>query len=366
MKIDHLKIKNFRNIKNIEYSPHPNLNILVGNNAQGKTNLLEAIYIMSGQNSFRTNADKDLLNYDAANFFLRSKYNYHERSIDLHLNFNPESGKTIKLNNKKVNRSNPDLLKVVLFTPDDLFLVKGSPSKRRYFLDFILKQIIGDYSYNLDNYNKVLRKRNFLLKNGQTDNKSFAIINDLFIESAAKLILSRLNYVAYFDEVVSNLFKEINEGFNQIKIRYALSFPINSDKINLETLTNALYKELQEKFIEEQRRRNTLTGPHLDDLHIYLDNRLVRVFASQGQQRNIVITMKLAEIYTFKKIKGYYPVFLLDEVLSELDNDKKGLLMNKLIAADYQCFLTAVNLDNIDLKGANICTVTAGKLKERE
>ncbi len=366
MKIDHLKVKNFRNIKNIEYTPSPGLNILMGKNAQGKTNLLEAIYIMSGNNSFRSNTDKDLLSYGATNFSIRSKYNYGERNIDLHLSFNPEAGKLIKLNNKKANRNNQDLLKVVLFTPDDLFLVKGSPAKRRYFLDFILKQMTNDYSFHLDNFTKVLKKRNFILKNDQTNTKSFKILNDLFIESAGKLILSRLNYVAFFDEVAGSIFKDINDGLNRLKIRYALSFPVNNDKINLETLTDALFRQLQEKYDEEQRKRSTIAGPHLDDLHIYLDNRLARLFASQGQQRNIVITMKLAEIYTFRKIKEYYPLFLLDEVLSELDNEKRQLLINQLNQANYQSFLTSVNIDNLELKKAKVYEVINGELIGKE
>lgn len=366
LRVNQLKVKNFRNIKKLEYNPKLGLNIILGKNAQGKTNILEAIYMLSGNSSFRTNTDKDLVNYDATGFSIRSKYNYHKRDISLFLDYNLNSGKKLLINNKKINRNHDDLLKVVLFTPDDLFLIKGSPSKRRFFIDFILKQITNDYYYHLDNFSRTLKKRNLLLKNDQTNTKSFKIVNELFVEHASKLILLRLNFVTLFDETAKLIFRKINNDINNLKIRYALSFPVSSDKINLDILYDALYKHLQNKSNTELLRKSTIAGPHLDDLHVYLDNRLAKSFASQGQQRNIVITMKLAELYTFKKILGFYPIFLLDEVLSELDNEKRQLLIDELTQAEYQSFLTSVNIDNLILKNANIHYVKEGYLLGKE
>lgn len=362
MKIDQFKVTNFRNIKRLEYIPSPRLNIIMGNNAEGKTNLLEAIYMISGNSSFRTNSEQDLINYEATNYIIRSKYNYLDKDYSLILNYNLNSGKEIRLNNKKVPLSNEDLLKVVLFTPDDLYLVKGAPQKRRYFLDFILKQLNNEYKIILDNFTKLLKKRNLLLKNEQTNSKNFTIVNDLYIENASKLILLRLNFISLYDEIASNIFSQINNQLNYLKIRYALSFPVNSDKINLDILINTLNRQLKEKADLEKRRKSTVVGPHLDDLHIYLDNRIAKNFASQGQQRNIAITMKLAELYAFKKIIGYYPLFLLDEVLAELDNEKKQLLINLLNQADYQSFLTSVNIDNLHVKNTQINNIVDGSL----
>ncbi len=362
LKIDQLKVTNFRNLGNLEYSPNSGLNIIQGKNAQGKTNLLESIYMMTGNKSFRTNSDQDLLNYHATSFTIRSQYKYEHRNIIQLLSYNANSGKLIKLNNKKVNHSHDDLLKIVLFTPDDLYLIKGSPSKRRSFLDFVLKQITSDYNYYFNNFTKTLRKRNLMLKNEQTNNKSFKIVNDIYVENASKLIFLRLNFITLFDEMAGEIFKLLNDDDNHLKIRYALSFPVNSDKINLDILKNALYAQLEEKSGDELRRRSTVAGPHLDDLHIYLDNRIARTFASQGQQRNIAITMKLAELYTFKEIKGYYPIFLLDEVLAELDSEKRQLLIDELNRADYQSFLTSVNLDKLNLYNININAIIGGEL----
>ncbi len=362
MKISQLRVVNFRNIKGLEYHPQAGLNIILGKNAQGKTNLLEAIYMASGNKSFRTNSDKDLLNYDATNFTIRSQYNYEGREFTQLLTYNLNSSKLIKINNKKVNLNHDDLLKVVLFTPDDLFLIKGSPAKRRNFLDFVLKQIISDYNLSLDSFTKLLRKRNLLLKNEQTNSKSFNIVNDLYVENASKLIFLRLNFISLYDEIASDIFMDINNNKNYLKIRYALSFPVNSGKINLDILKNALYEQLARRADLEKIRRNTMAGPHLDDLHIYLDNRMAKTFASQGQQRNIVIAMKLAELKAFKKVKNFYPLFLLDEVLSELDKEKRQLLINELNTAEYQSFLTSVNLDNLNLDNKNIKIIENGKL----
>lgn len=352
MKITRLAISNFRNLKKIELAPEKGMNIFIGDNAQGKTNLLEAIYVLSAGNSFRSGGDMQMINYDAARYHLKAIYSCQERVTEANLSFDSKS-KNFSLNNKKTTFSHSDRLKVVLFNPDDLFLIKGSPSKRRSFIDFILQQLSADYNYYLANYVKILKKRNLILKKEQTNNQGFAVINQLFIESAAKVIIQRINLVNIIDELAGPLFQEISGGQNQLKIRYALSFPVENDKINLNILYNSLNEQMEKKQAEEIKRRKSLVGPHLDDINFYLDGRLARVFASQGQQRNMVICLKLAEVYAFKRVKGYYPVFLLDEVLAELDENRRKLLLDHLNQADFQSFLSSVSFNHEeDIKAA--------------
>ncbi len=241
-------------------------------------------------------------------------------------------------------------------------MIKGSPGKRRQFLDFILGQIQSEYGYNLANYGKILKKRNFLLKREQSNTRSFKIIEEIFIENAARIILARINLISILDESSSSIYKEINQE-GQLKIRYALSIPIDSGKINLEILKTALKKQIQEKTEQERRRKSTLVGPHLDDMHIYQDGRMARYFASQGQQRNIAVALKLAELYTFRKISSFYPVFLLDEVLSELDAQRRQLLLDHLQEAAFQSFLTSVYLNDIEYGQAAVSTVEKGKIQ---
>ena len=365
MKITRLSIQNFRNLRKIDIKPANGMNIFTGDNAQGKTNLLEAIYVLSAGTSFRNSSDKQLVNYDASRYEVKAAYRYQERNFESALLFD-EQNKSFIINNKKTPHNNKERIKVVLFNPDDLFLVKGAPSKRRAFLDFILQQLSGDYTYNLANYVKILKKRNLLLKREQTNKQSFAIINQLFIENAIKVIIQRINFVNLLDEIARPLFQEINGGQNKIKIRYALSFPVENDKINLTILQTALAEQLEKIFEAEIKRKKSLIGPHLDDINFYQDGRAARIFASQGQQRNLVICLKLAEVYAFKKVKGYYPVFLLDEVLAELDEKKRFLLLDHLNKADFQSFLSSVNLEPFDRFNANIFYVKEGQLTRKE
>lgn len=366
MKIDSLLIKNFRNLEKTEFYPADKLNILIGDNAQGKTNFLEAIFMLATASSFRTNKDINLLNYEQNSFLIKGKYHYLERKIESTLQFDKSGNKKFLINNKKAVQNKNDRLRVVVFTPDDLFLIKGSPAKRRNFVDFIIKQLSDEYFYAFNNYNKILKKRNLLLKNEQTNSETFAFIEQLFIENAVKLVIQRINFINILNEIASQVHKDINNNKSELKIRYALSFPVNSDRINSDILQSSISEHIKSNFKQELIRKKTMTGPHLDDIHFYLDERPARIFASQGQQRNIIISLKLAELYAFQKIKGYYPIFLLDEVLSELDEDRRKLLLNYLKNANFQSYMTSVSLDMIDDTKTSIHYVKNGRLIRKE
>jgi len=357
-----MEARNFRNLESINFRPGPGLNVFQGNNAQGKTNILESIYLLATGSSFRTNQDKNLVNHDKDYFVLRGKYSYDNRNIESVLEYRSHQGKTLKINSHKTTFRHPDRLRVVLFTPDDLYLIKGAPAKRRQFLDFILKQTRIEYEYNLDNYVKLLKKRNNLLKKEQSKTKSFKIIDELFIENAAHIILNRMKLINILEENAILNYKKINKQGANLKIRYALSFPIDSDKINLDILKEAIKKQIKDKHEQEIQRKSSLVGPHRDDINIYLDDRLARYYASQGQQRNIVIALKLAEIDSLRRISGINPLFLLDEVLSELDPEKKYLLLDLLENANFQSFLTSVDMSALPCLTAAAYVVKDGKL----
>lgn len=363
MKLQQIEARDFRNLEKFTYRPGPGLNILLGDNAQGKTNILEAIYLLSVGTSFRTGSDKNLLRYEKDAYVLRGLYSCNERNIEAEVNYDLKYGKKFKINSKKTTLGNPLRLRAVLFSPDDLFLIKGSPGKRRQFLDFILTQIKSGYNYNLANYVKILKKRNLLLKREQYNTRSFAIIEEVFIENAARIILARINLINTLDEYAASIYQEITNRKGSLKIRYALSFPLDSGKINHDALKEALKKQIQEKKEQEVKRKKSLVGPHRDDLNVYQDGRIARYFASQGQQRNIVVALKLAELHAFQKISGFKPVFLLDEVLSELDREKRQLLLDYLQEAEFQSFLTSVNLNDIDFRSAVVATVKDGHLQ---
>ncbi|MDD2510005.1 MAG: DNA replication and repair protein RecF [Syntrophomonas sp.] len=365
MKIKNFQIRDFRNLKKIEYHPSPGLNIFYGDNAQGKTNILEALFYLSTGISFRTNKEKTLIRYEAPSFQIHARYNHQDRIIDSSINYGQEA-KIFRINKKRASYNHPDRLRVILFSPDDLYLVKGAPNKRRFFIDFLLGQISNEYLFNLDNYRKSLKKRNLLLKKEEANGRSFAIINDIFIEYAAKLLISRLNLINVLDEAIQDIYPQINDDDGLLKIRYALSFPVDSGKINLDILQDSLKKQIENEAEKERKRKTTLLGPHLDDVHIYLNEQMARLFASQGQQRNIVICLKLAEIMTFQKIKGNFPIFLLDEVLAELDDARSNKLLNFLDQSSFQSFLTSVKMENTDALSVSISMVKDGCLLGKE
>jgi DNA replication and repair protein RecF len=338
----------------------------VGDNGQGKTNFLEAIYVMAAGSSFRSAADKDLVNYEASNFVIKSSYDISDRSIDAMLRYDVNGLKSFTINNKKPLKFSQDRLKVVLFTPDDLFLVKGNPGRRRVFLDAVLKQLSAEYAGNLDKYVKILKKRNLLLKTEQTKSRAFGIINELFIDSAVKIIIPRINLVHKIEELARAIYSKNSTPGNDLKIKYALSFAVDSDKINLNILQNALQKHLQNNREKEAVRRQTLAGPHLDDINFYHNDRLARIHASQGQQRNMVISVKLAEIQVIKNICGCYPIFLLDEVLAELDEEKRFKLLWYLEKASFQTYLTSVHFEEKELPHQSIVQIKEGSLIRKE
>jgi len=366
LKLKKISIENFRNITDIEYEAVNGLNIFMGENAQGKTNIIEAIFMMATGNSFRTSNDKLMVKYESACFQIAGKHQFENRLIDTGVYYHLNKGKTIKINNKKTTQNNTNRLRVVVFTPDDLYLVKGSPSRRRIFVDIILREVSAEYRLLLENYNKVLRKRNDLLRKDKSNTRNYSVINELFIEYSVKIITSRINFVNLLDKLVKESYTKINKNDDEIKLKYALSFPVQDDKENKQTLTDNLYNYLADKKENELRKKRSIAGPHLDDINIYLNNKPARLYASQGQQRNIAVSLKLAEIYAFKELCGFYPVFMLDEVLAELDDIRKVNLLEEISKGEYQSFLTSVSNENLKKVDGIISIVKNGQIERKE
>lgn len=342
MRLTQIRVKQFRNLIQVQFHPQPGLNILGGANAQGKTNLLEAVYVMATTTSFRSGKEANLINHQSSRCTIEAEYKKQDREIECRFGLDREKGKFFEINCKKAQRSHDDRLRVVLFTPDDLYLIKGSPVRRRDYLDFALGQISRPYGHELRNYLKLLKRRNDMLRKEQGNSRVFSITNELYAKSGAEIAMSRIRFVQRLQETAAAIYERLSGGSERLQLRYALSFPVDSDTINLDILREHLLRVGHDKRTQEILRRNSLIGPHLDDLNIYLDDKLARLFASQGQQRNLAVALKLAEIYSFAAISGYYPVFLLDEVLAELDQLRKTMLLEELSQARYQSFLTSV------------------------
>ncbi|NLO22170.1 MAG: DNA replication and repair protein RecF [Syntrophomonadaceae bacterium] len=362
MKLQKISISNFRNINELEYQPKPGLNILMGDNAQGKTNILEAIFVVATASSFRTNNDRLLVQQGKEKYGLKATHMVDKRAVNTEIEYHWERGKQLRINSKKSSQNNPNRLRVVDFTPDDLYLVKGSPSRRRKYIDYILKEVTTEYRLLLDNYYKILRRRNEALRKNEVNGKSYRVISELFAEYAAKIIKNRINLVKLLDKITSHTYLQLSQDQEEIKIKYALSFPFQEDKINYITLNENLSKYLEENRENELRRKSTLVGPHLDDINIYLQNQHARLFASQGQQRNIAVSLKIAQVLAFKEIIGFYPLLLLDEVLAEFDDPRKARLLDYINRAEYQSILTSVVNDLLYPYQERISLVKSGHI----
>lgn len=361
-------INNFRNIENVYYEPSQQMNIFIGENGQGKTNLLEAICVLAQGSSFRSANDADLMRYETEKYEIQGRYLINaDKKVDAALSFQSNGTKSFKINGKKTTLNSADRLRVVVFTPDDLYLVKGSPSLRRSFIDFGLKQISADYHKHWDDFYRLLRKRNISFKNPMSNVKGLEILDEMYCDQAAQIVLARLNYVNVINSRARDIYRALNPAGGELTVRYALSFPISNGKINVDCIKRALADEIQGKRALEVQRGTSMFGPHRDDVYLYLEGRMARHFASQGQQRNLVVSIKLAELEAFREVKGYYPVFILDEVLAELDEEKKRLLIEFLGKAEFQSFLSSVNLDVLEkATRARISLVQAGSLLRRE
>lgn len=363
MRITAVEIQNLRNLTDIRFVPQPGINILLGSNAQGKTNFLEAVYLHSNARSFRPGDDRAIAKTGSKGYYSKITYEHAENILYSELIYDlPSNKKEIFINNKKTNFKNTKRVKAVLFTPDDLFLVKGYPAQRRNFIDYLLRQVSEEYGFISDNYFKTLRHRNFLLRQEHADPEVFQALSSVFTELAAQLIRQRLCLVNQLNLTIEDFSASEKISASQFKIKYALSFEPENNDLNKENLQIAIQRKLTATAAQEKKYQRTLCGPHLDDINFYINDKLAKIYASQGQQRSMAIVLKLAELEVFKKIKSYYPVFILDEVLSELDTEKKRALINWLKAAPFQSFITAVSLNNVEISGLAISYVKDGHI----
>ena len=342
MNIENITLKNFRNYASQTVSLGDNLNVIVGNNAQGKTNLLESVFLCAIGRSPRTTKDKDLIEWNSqfARVSIDLKKNVGKSSIDLYLFRN--QNKAIKINQIGIQKIGQLLgvLNAIYFSPDELKLIKESPEERRRFMDIDLCQFDRNYFYDLNNYNKILQQRNKLLKSSteQVLKDTITIWNEQLASYGAKIIMSRLSLIENLKPVVKNIHKMLTSNKEELEISY--QGLIASSENDLKILLLKKYEESLEKDI---RLGFTSVGPHRDDIKIAGNGIDLRSFGSQGQQRTAAITLKLAELEVFKANIGEYPVLLLDDVLSELDDTRQKQMLKYV--SKVQTLITCTSFD---------------------
>ncbi len=351
MKITNLRMENFRNYVSVSLPLDNNINIIYGDNAQGKTNFLEAIYYTAFGLPARTRNEDELVRFTTDSFCSEVKFtnNYTENKITVkrwqQLN---KWKKEIFFNDKKISaKEHYGLFNVVLFAPDDLQIVKGEPGLRRKFLDMEIAQTNKYYYELLVKYNKILSQRNKFLKNARetakTDEKQLKIWDGELSDVAAEVVMIRLVALEKVSKITTEIYSKITEAKENFSIDYLLKTAQDSE-IENKFQEKAEFKEFYLQELKKRRnldvlRGYTSIGPHRDDLVIKVNNNNLRSFGSQGQQRSGALALKLAELEFIKESKEEYPVLLLDDVMSELDINRRKQLLT-FINGKVQTFLT--------------------------
>ena len=337
MIIKSIELNNFRNyeVANIEFDK--NINILYGDNAQGKTNLLEACYYRAISKSFKSNKDKEIIRFGQDYLSIKTIIDKNDReyAIDISINNNK---KTIKVDNVKINKTSDllGLLNVILFSPEDLNIIKNGPSERRRFFDNEISQIDRIYLSDLINYNKVLNNRNKLLRDIAFDNsiKDTLDVWDMqLVEYGKKIIKRRREFIDELKYYVKDKHFKISGGKEELIINYE---PSIDDMFFEDELINNREKDL--------KYAQTSVGPHRDDISFKIDGIDIRKFGSQGQKRCSALSLKLSEIDIVSNIIKDKPVLLLDDVLSELDSNRQKFLLESI--SDIQTIITCTGLDD--------------------
>ena len=337
MIIKSIELADFRNYDTLNLTFDKGTNILYGDNAQGKTNILEAIYVVATTKSHKGSRDKDIINFNKEEAHIRAYIEKEEveTRIDMHLRSSKSKG--IAIDGTKIKKAAEllGLLNVVFFSPEDLGIIKNGPAERRRFVDMELCQLDNFYLYNLNSYNKIVNQRNKLLKDlyfNPSLKETLNIWDSQLVSFGSKIIERRKIFIDQLNEIIYDIHKKLSGDKEELRIKYEPDVSI---------------EEFEQKLRYSQERdiklKQTCVGPHRDDFSFYVGDIDIRKFGSQGQQRTAALSLKLSEIELVKKITKDTPVLLLDDVLSELDANRQNYLLNSI--GDIQTIITCTGLD---------------------
>lgn len=346
MFINEIKIENFRNIGFMGLFPDKGINVIYGENGQGKTNILEGIWLFTGCKSFRTSKDTELVNFNSENSKISIEFETELR----------KNTASVFIDKKRHASLNGVLLSTpreligkyysVVFSPVHLSLIKDGPINRRKFIDTAISQIDETYAKKLTFYNHLINQKNALLKNASVDPSllnTFDVWDEKIAEAGALVIKSRIDYIKMLEEISKDIYRGISDEREEMKVSYSSSFRFEGDDISC--IRDAFFKNLQKSRSNDLYLKSTSTGPHRDDIEIFIKDISARKFASQGQQRSASLALKFAEAEIIKNIKGEDPVILLDDVMSELDLTRQNFILNKI--KNKQVFITCCEKETV-------------------
>lgn len=361
MKIDSLSLMNFRNYETLNIS-FGNLNIIYGLNGSGKTNIVEAIYMLALTKSFRINNDKIMIKKGKIKAKIKGnvlkKNDENEFGVEI-----SNDGKIVTINGEKQDKVSDYVsrINVILFNPSDTRLIDDAPSERRKMLNIEISQIYKEYLVVLTNYQRILKQRNFYIRgmyiNGSYTSEYLDILTKKLVEYGKVICKYRQDFIDNINKYIKSNYEKIF-GSGTLKIRYVSTFKNKSE--------DDLIKKFKNNYQRELSVGKTLEGIHHDDIMFILDNNNLKEWGSEGQRKNAIISFKLAEINVINEIKGYYPILILDDLFSELDKEKITNLLG-MLDRNVQTFITTTDLKNISkkvIKDAKKIKVCDGAIEE--
>ena len=366
MKLKNLQLTNYRNCKNIFLNFDSSKTLIIGKNAQGKTNILESIYFLSTLKSPRTSNNIELINFDANNVKVDAEIIKADTEINLKYLYTREKNRELRVNSLKTTPKNfKSVLKTVLFSTADLLLLRGNPSDRRDWLDRAISQIYPAYDERLSKYDKIrIQKNNCLkdyLKTGNLNQTLLDVYNEQLAITGSNIIYLRIKFLKEIEKIAKEKHRTISES-EDLTIRYDCNF-LNGET-ELEGIAEAFKTSISERQNEELRRGQTCVGPHRDDIVFFINQNEATKYASQGQQRTVVLALKLSELDIITTKTGDEPILLLDDVLAELDDLRQNYLL-KSINQNTQTIITSVDtilFEDEFLKDVNIYKIENGKI----
>ena len=341
MFIKRLQMLNYRNYNVLDISLGPHVNVFMGDNAQGKTNILEGIYYCAFARSHRTSKDRELINWNSDNALLSVTVGRERLDKRIDISILKDGKKAIQINKIKIKKIGELFgnFNVVMFSPEDLKIIKDSPGVRRKFIDMELCQLNPKYYYNLVQYNKVLNERNSILRNRNINKDILDVYDMQLVEFGYNIIMDRLEYIEKLNKYSTKIHSDITSGKERIEFKYVSTIK------DLENIRESFYSLLEKNRVRDCERGITSVGPHRDDFTVLINDIDTKSYGSQGQQRTAVLTIKFSSLKIIKELRGEHPVLLLDDVLSELDFSRKRYILSTI--GDIQTIITCTGIEDL-------------------
>ncbi len=346
MNISFLKLENFRNYESLEIGFNSRINLFYGYNGQGKTNLLESLFLCSVGKSFRTTKDTEMIKNDKEYFFLKVLIE-NDLTDSITINYDKKKQKAISVNGMYLRKTGQLMgsLLTVLFCPEDMLLLSEGPSQRRRFLNIAISQLNPLYYYDLQQYDKILLQKNIQLKDCKYNSKELDMLcvwNEQLSEYGSRILFERFKYIKILKEIAKQKHSVISDEKEELNISYDNSIDC-SENYSIKEIKDSYNNTLNKITKREIERETSLVGPHRDDITFNLNDMDLKKYGSQGQKRTAVLSLKISEIDIMKMNTGRSPILLLDDVLSELDKKRQKALLNSLNG--IQTFITSVDKD---------------------